>query len=108
VQYVIEYLKRKTRCLKLDVQTVVGFGDKKIMAALKNRQNLTPEEAALAVEVYNSAGRLDQAKTDAANNAIFHSNNVVSSVISGSIVKNTAATLAKHKTARDQFLSDNK
>jgi len=75
------------------------------MATLKNRQNLTPEEAALAVEVYNSIGHLDSARTDAANGQIFHTNNVVTTVISGSIVKDTAATLVKHKTARDLVLA---
>jgi len=78
------------------------------MATLGNRQNVTSDEAALAVEVFNSAGRLDPHKTRAANDAIFHSNNVVTSIISGSVVKNAAATLAAHKAARDKFLSDNK
>ena len=78
------------------------------MASVGNRQNLTPEEAALAVEVFNSAGRLDKVKTDAANDVIFHTNNVVTSVIAGSIVKNVAATLASHKAARDKFRADNK
>ncbi len=76
--------------------------------ALKNRQNLSSDEAALAVEIFNSAGRLDSAKTDAANDVIFHTNNVVTSLVAGSVVKNTAATLAKHKTARDKILSDNR
>jgi hypothetical protein len=89
-------------CVRLDLEV----GDK--MATIGNRQNLTPEEAALSVEFYNSVGRLDAAKTKAANDKIFHSNNVVTTVIAGSIVKNAAATLAKHKTARDQILSDNR
>jgi hypothetical protein len=83
---------------------VDGFGDD--MGNVGNRQNLTDAEAAMAVEIYNAAGRLDKAKTDAANAAIFHTNNVVTTVISGSIVKNAAATLAKHKTARDAVLAD--
>lgn len=74
------------------------------MASVKNRQGLHPDEAANAVEIYNAAGRLDPAKTDAANNEIFHSNNTVSTVISGSIVKDLAATVAKQKTARAKFL----
>jgi len=78
------------------------------VATLNNRQNLTPEEAALAVEVFDSKGRLDTARTNAANDAIFHSNNVVTSNINGSVVKNTASSLAKHKTARDLFLSNNR
>jgi hypothetical protein len=76
------------------------------MAALKNRQNLTPEEAANAVEIYNSVGHLDQARTDAANNEIFHTNNVVKVNLGGSVVKDVAATLAKHKTARDAVLAN--
>lgn len=75
------------------------------MATVGNRQNLTPEEAALAVQIYDSKGRLDPARTDAANRVIFHSNNVVFSVVSGSLVKDAAATLAKHKTARAAVLS---
>ncbi len=78
------------------------------MSTLKNRQNLTPEEAALGVEIFTSTGRLDSAKTDAANNIIFHTNNVVTSFVSGSVVKNTAATLAAHKAARDKVLADNR
>ena len=78
------------------------------MATLNNRQNLTPEEAANAVEVFDSKGRLDQVKTDAANAEIFHTRNTVHSVISGSIVKNVAATATKLKTARDLFLSNNR
>lgn len=78
------------------------------MANLNNRQNLTPEEAALAVEVFDSKGRLDTVRTNAANDAIFHSNNVVTSNINGSVVKNTASSLAKHKAARDLFLSNNR
>lgn len=75
---------------------------------LNNRQNLTPEEAANAVEIYNSAGRLDQAKTDAANNVVFSSSNSVHTIISGSLVKDVAATVTKQKTARDKVVSDNK
>ncbi len=76
------------------------------MGNVGNRQNLSNAEAAMAVEIYNSAGRLDAAKTKAANDAIFHTNNVVTTVISGSIVKDSAATLAKHKAARDQIISN--
>lgn len=75
------------------------------MATVGNRQNLTPEEAALAVDIYDSKGRLDAARTKAANDVIFHANNVVTSVISGSIVKDAAATLAKHKAARASILA---
>ena len=74
------------------------------MATVGNRQNLTDAEAALAVDIYEN-GKINQAKTKAANDTIFHTNNVVNSVISGSIVKNVPATLAKHQTARDLILS---
>jgi len=75
------------------------------MATVKNRQNLTLDEAAFGVEIYNSAGRLDPVKTDAANAEIFHSRNVVQVVITGSIVKDVPATLVKHKAARDLILA---
>jgi hypothetical protein len=73
-----------------------------------NRQNLTPEEAANAIEIYNASGRLDSARTEAANNTIFHVSNVVLTVKAGSVVKDVAATAAKGKTARDKILSDNR
>jgi len=75
---------------------------------LNNRQNLTADEQLHAVEVFNASGRLDQVKTDAANNEIFHSRNVVLVNSSGSVVKDAAATLAKHKAAKAKFLADNK
>jgi hypothetical protein len=78
------------------------------MANLNNRQNLTPEEAANAVEVYNSAGRLDTVKTNAANNDIFHVRNVVIVNLGGALVKDVPATVVKAKAARDKFLSDNR
>lgn len=78
------------------------------MATLKNRQNLTAEEAVHAIEFYTSSGRVDTAKSDAANNEIFHTRNVILTNVSGSLVKDTAATIAKHKVARDKILSDNR
>lgn len=76
------------------------------MASVGNRQNLTPEEAALAVTVFNNSGRVDPVKTQAANDKIFHANNVVTTVISGSIVKDVTATVNKAKTARTAVLAE--
>lgn len=75
------------------------------MASVGNRQNLTDAEAALAIDIYDSNGRFNPSKTKAANDTIFHTNNVVTSVISGSVVKNASATLAKHQTARNAILN---
>lgn len=63
------------------------------MATIGNRQNLTAVEVANAVEVYNSAGRLDPGKTKAANDDVFHPRN---------------DTPTKQKAVRDKFYSDNR
>ena len=78
------------------------------MATLKNRQNLTPEEVFHAIDFYNSAGHVDTQRSEVANNEIFHARNVVLVPISGSLVKDSAATLAKIKATKDRILSENK
>ena len=42
-----------------------------------NRQNMTSDDVAAQIEIYDSKGRIDQAQTDAANKEIFHDINTV-------------------------------
>jgi len=76
------------------------------MSDIRNRQNLSKDEQALIVEVYNSSGRLDYNLTGAANDEVFHVANTVKSV--GSSVPDGAATLAKQKIARLKVIADRK
>jgi hypothetical protein len=74
-----------------------------------NRQNQTPEEIALEVEIFDANGRVSQTETDAANAEIFHPANVVRVVgapLSTAIDK--VATLAKQVAAKAKVLARKK
>lgn len=78
------------------------------MATLGNRQNLTDAELANAVQLYDAKGHADEVGTKAANDVIFHTNNEVTSVIQGSVVKNVAATVVKQAASKAAILAGRK